>query len=469
MVPRIAKIGHSFKGAGMYYLHDKKADTDDRVAWTHIHNIPTNSPSKAFDWMAYTAMNANKLKQQAGIPMTGRKSTSGTVYSFSLAWHPEQKPDKQTMLDAAFETLGLLRLEEHEAVMVAHKDTAHPHVHVICNLVNPENGKKAVMSYDRLTMSQWAEKTERNDGEILCEQRVINNEQRRLNRDYNKMFALVKHKEQKLEMSAQIQELYERSDNAQSFQASLEDSGYTLAKGDRRGFVLVDSAGEIYALSRQLKGQRAKDIKTRLHDIGELPVAKEIAFERKHFDRDQYETERQKKIVDAAIEEAEKKIDTGKQKTPSLKEEQQEPETNLPNPDNEHLEQLDRLRAWEQKNDRQKTQLEEEQKQYGCDEITKRIKALEDEIANPSSLWDKATRKKQAKLDELSALKKSLDNIDMRIREQNAAFEKKAQESKPDLEQDQEAIKKQRAAEILKKMKPPERKEDRGNEPDMER
>lgn len=34
MVPRIAKRRQSFKGAGLYYLHDKGAMTAERVTWT---------------------------------------------------------------------------------------------------------------------------------------------------------------------------------------------------------------------------------------------------------------------------------------------------------------------------------------------------------------------------------------------------------------------------------------------------
>ena len=85
MVPRVAGRGHSFKGAAQYYLHDKKAQTSERVAWTMTHNLPTNDAQKGFGWMAYTAMNAEKLKAQAEVSKVGRKATSGPVYSFSLS------------------------------------------------------------------------------------------------------------------------------------------------------------------------------------------------------------------------------------------------------------------------------------------------------------------------------------------------------------------------------------------------
>ena len=273
MVPRISKRGHSFIGASKYYLHDKKTNTDERVAWTHTHNIPTNDAEKAFGWMAYTAMNANRLKQNADVAKVGRKSSAGAVYSYSLAWHPEQNPERDTMQDAAMEVLEHLGLQEHEAVFVAHTDTEHPHVHVVCNLVHPEHGKTASPSYDYLTASRWAENVEREEGGIRCEQRVINNEKRRQLGFQQSESSLVKHREKRLETALAIQELYKQSDSGKAFQVALHEAGYTLAKGDRRGFVLVDEQGKITSLSRQLKGQRAKDVKQRLKDVLDIPLA----------------------------------------------------------------------------------------------------------------------------------------------------------------------------------------------------
>ena len=158
MVPYVAQRGHSFKGAGKYYLHDKEADTSERVEWTYTHNLPTNDAEKAMGWMAYTAMNADKLKDRAGVAKTGRKSTAGPVYAFSLAWHPEQKPEKEHMQECGMNMLQLLGLEEHQSVFVAHNETDHAHVHIICNLVHPQNGRMAPPSCDHLIMSKWARK-----------------------------------------------------------------------------------------------------------------------------------------------------------------------------------------------------------------------------------------------------------------------------------------------------------------------
>ena len=141
MTPKVANRGHSFKGAGAYYLHCKgHAKTSDRVEWTHTHNHSTDDAQKALNRMAYIAMRADKLKHRAGVSTKGRKATAGAVYTFSLSYHEEQNPTEQDMKNDAFEALNFLGLKDHQAVMVAHNDTDHPHVHVICNLVNPVNG-----------------------------------------------------------------------------------------------------------------------------------------------------------------------------------------------------------------------------------------------------------------------------------------------------------------------------------------
>ena len=77
------------------------------------------------------------------------------------------------MVKSSLDVLEVLGFKDHEAVFVAHNDEDHAHVHVICNLVHPENGRTAVPSCDRLTLSKWAEAYEQERGKIYCEERVI--------------------------------------------------------------------------------------------------------------------------------------------------------------------------------------------------------------------------------------------------------------------------------------------------------
>ena len=73
MTPRVGQKGRSFKGAGLYFLRDKQASTNERVAWTHTHNIPTENSELAMGYMAYTALNKDRIKYEAGGSKVGRK------------------------------------------------------------------------------------------------------------------------------------------------------------------------------------------------------------------------------------------------------------------------------------------------------------------------------------------------------------------------------------------------------------
>jgi hypothetical protein len=183
MVPAIAEGGKSFKGAALYYLHDKREPgeairlTDARVAWTQTVNLGTDNPDIAWRIMAATAMRQDKLKADSGIKATGRKMTS-TVFSYSLAWPPGYRPTKEEQMEAALDSLKILGLEEHQAIILEHTDEPHPHIHIIANRVHPQTGRAATVSYSKLKLSQWAQAYEQKQGQIVCPQRVENNARR---------------------------------------------------------------------------------------------------------------------------------------------------------------------------------------------------------------------------------------------------------------------------------------------------
>lgn len=175
MVPDVAKAGHSFNGAFAYYLHDKRQDetaahpaTAERVDWTETRNLIADDPETARRVMIATAYSADELKAAAGVKNTGRKSTAH-VYAYSLAWHPDEagKLDRAEMVRAADQSLKVLGAEGHQALIVCHRDRAHPHVHVIVNRVDPATGKMLATSNDFRKLSDWANAYERERGKIM--------------------------------------------------------------------------------------------------------------------------------------------------------------------------------------------------------------------------------------------------------------------------------------------------------------
>ena len=75
-----------------------------------------------------------------------------------------------------------------------------------------------------------------------------------------------------------FQDCWAISDSCKAFASALEDRGYYLAKGDRRGFVAVDWHGEIYAVAKWV-GIKTKDVRSKLGEPGDLRSVENITRE----------------------------------------------------------------------------------------------------------------------------------------------------------------------------------------------
>lgn len=137
MITRI-KTGGSFKGAGLYYLHDKGTlDTAERVAWTHTVNTLHDDPEKALTEMRWTAYEQDYLKQLSGNKLSGRP-TEKPVMTVALSWAKDQEPSQAHMVSTGKEFLHFMGWQDHQALFVAHDDTEHPHMHIVLNRIHHE-------------------------------------------------------------------------------------------------------------------------------------------------------------------------------------------------------------------------------------------------------------------------------------------------------------------------------------------
>lgn len=174
MIPKVHAKGSSFKGVSAYLLHDKEASSSERVVWAESRNIAATNPDTAWRIMAATALDQDRLKENAGIPNTGRKSNKAVLH-FTLSWHPEQTPNKAEMMKAANGAIRTLGASSHQSMIIAHDDEDHTHLHVVVNRVSPEDGRMLSSSKEKLKLSRWAEAYEKEGGKIYCDNRVTNN------------------------------------------------------------------------------------------------------------------------------------------------------------------------------------------------------------------------------------------------------------------------------------------------------
>jgi len=119
--------GRRFAALARYLVYGRSGEETERVAWTAGRNLGTDDPDVAAAMMQATA-NANE-------------QVEGPVYHLTINFDPADPVTPERMQAVADRVLADLGLADHQALMVAHRDRAHPHVHVMVNRVHPETGR----------------------------------------------------------------------------------------------------------------------------------------------------------------------------------------------------------------------------------------------------------------------------------------------------------------------------------------
>jgi len=129
MIGKIPRPGRGFRGSFQYLMHGKRdADSDvDRLAWMETRNLFVKDMDKIPSMMRATAAQSKKCQKP--------------VYHMIISWRPDEAVSDVTMREVADQALFDLGLNEHQAVLAAHRDTDHRHLHILVNRVHPETGK----------------------------------------------------------------------------------------------------------------------------------------------------------------------------------------------------------------------------------------------------------------------------------------------------------------------------------------
>lgn len=180
--------GKSFKGLARYLLHDARQegelsrDTTERVGWVQSFNLDGASGNSAWRLMAATALSAGDLKDAAGIKRG--KPAVNTVYHFAITFPAGDSLTEGIERRSVEGALKALGLEDYQALAIKHTDTDHQHVHVMVNLIHPENGVSAAskqpdgspspLSNSQRKLQTWAQRFERENGLEINEGRLAN-------------------------------------------------------------------------------------------------------------------------------------------------------------------------------------------------------------------------------------------------------------------------------------------------------
>jgi len=203
-------------------------------------------------------------------------ATNCRKYLYSLSINPSQ-PMTRAQYEAAIDRIGeRLGLSAQPHAIVFHVKEGREHCHVAWSRIDAEKMQAVHNAFDRQKLRELARELCHEFGHALPPHLAFDRGAER-HTDKDKTQAEIGQEkrtgESRDSRREKVTDAYRQSDTARAFQHALAEQGYILAQGDKRGFVLVDSMGEVHSLTRQIEGVKAKEIaqKFRLDDLPDLP------------------------------------------------------------------------------------------------------------------------------------------------------------------------------------------------------
>lgn len=255
--------GSQRSGAKQLAKHLLRGEENEHVELHEVRGFASDKPDQAF-------------KEMEAIS----KGTRCTQFMFSLSLNPPGNANVpveafEKAIEAVEKKLGL---DNQPRIVVFHEKEGRRHAHCVWSRIDAEKMKAISMSHYPLKLRDLSKQLFLEHGWHLPRGYVDSKERNPLNFTLDEWQQAKRLGDDPKTIKATLQECWGMSDNKQAFTKALEERGFYLAQGDRRGFVAVDYRGEVYSLSR-MTGVKTKELEHRLGDNQALPTVDQIKQE----------------------------------------------------------------------------------------------------------------------------------------------------------------------------------------------
>lgn len=234
----------------------------------HLSNMVDNDHVDLHEVRGFTAETMRGAFREAEAIAKG---TQCQQYLFSLSLNPPETEQVGTetfeaAVSAAEERLGLTG---QPRIIVFHEKNGRRHAHAVWSRIDVQKMKAVELPYFKSRLTELSK-------DLFLEHHWrlpdgLRDHGKRDPRNYD----LAEWQQAKRagthprEVKRTFQEAWQASDTGTAFAHALEEKGYFLARGDRRGFVALDIQGEVYAIPKWT-GVKTKDVRTKLGDAKKL-------------------------------------------------------------------------------------------------------------------------------------------------------------------------------------------------------
>lgn len=200
------------------------------------------------------------------------KGTRCKQFLFSLSLNPPQDERVETPVfeDAIARAETKLGLENQPRAIVFHEKEGRRHAHVVWSRINAEEMKAVQLSFTHRKLQEVSRALYLEHGWQLPKGIADQSKSDPRNFTLEDWQKAKRQNQDPRAIKAALQDAWAISDNRAAFEHALKERGFTLARGDRRGHVVLDQGGNIHALGKKTIGASAKDVRNRLGDPKDL-------------------------------------------------------------------------------------------------------------------------------------------------------------------------------------------------------
>lgn len=248
-------VGNQRGGAKNLAAHLLSPD-NEHVEVHEVRGFASDSVSGAFN-EAYALSRGTRCKQ----------------FLFSLSVNPPAKEnvstrDFEAAIDRAEEKLGL---GGQPRAIIFHEKNGRRHAHAVWSRIDTDEMKAVQLSFTHKKLQQVSKELFIEHGWQMPRGMVDKAQRDPKNFTLDEWQQAKRQGKDPRSIKTALQDSWSISDTKTAFTHALKERGFTLARGDRRGFVAVDRQGEVYAIGKKWLGLPTKAIKERLGDPQDLP------------------------------------------------------------------------------------------------------------------------------------------------------------------------------------------------------
>ena len=210
------------------------------------------------------------------------KATRCKQYLFSLSLNPPKdaiagEEDFQRAADQAGKVLGL---EGQPRAIIIHEKEGRRHAHVVWSRIDADTLTAINLPHFKNRLTSLSKELYLEHGWALPKGLRSHGGKSFLNFTLDEWQQAKRLDLDPREIKGILRDAWDRSDSLRGFGNALEERGYFIAKGDRRGFVALDVQGNVFAVPKWL-GLKSKEVQSKLGSPDTLPSVSEAKQELK--------------------------------------------------------------------------------------------------------------------------------------------------------------------------------------------